>query len=89
MLDGGGGESVPAQLRVEMRVDVDEAGGEHLAACVEFGIGRTGEVADGENLSVFDGDVAMLLGRARTVDDPRVADDQVCVAHVCSFCLEV
>ena len=67
---------VPEDLRVVVRVDVDEAGCDDVPARVELPLAV--EVgADGRDLAVRDRDVGARAGRARAVDDGATLDDEI------------
>ena len=67
--------AVPEQLRVEVRVRVDEAGGDHLPAGVDLGARAAREAAANVlDATVADPEIAPERGEAGAVDDATVAD---------------
>ena len=60
VLDRRGCETVPADLRIEVRVDVDETGREDRAGAVDLLFAATGDPADLGDQSVCDGEVAFV-----------------------------
>ena len=70
--------SVPEQLRVEMRVRVDEAGCDDEAVGVDrASCGRAPQVADRFDDAASDAEVSAALGRARSIDDAAIANQDV------------
>ena len=69
---------VPEHLRVEVRVQVEEAGGDDRAGGVELGlaVGREAR-ADLGDAAVADPDVGGDAGRAGAVDDGAAADEEI------------
>ena len=74
---GGSQQGVPGDLAVEVGVDVDEAGGDDEPGGVD-GLAAVGlDAADGGDPAVVDGDVALVGGLPRPIDNSAVADDQI------------
>ena len=69
------------QLRVVVRVDVDEAGRDDEAVGVELARAGPLHVADLDDRAVAHADVGGARGRARPVDDGATADDEVELGH--------
>jgi hypothetical protein len=71
-------ERVPRDLRVEMSMDVDEAGRDELAARVDHLCCRTLVVAsDADDAAIRHRDVGLEAGATAAVDDEAATDDQV------------
>ncbi len=70
-------ERVPGDLRVEVRVDVDEARGDDLAAGVDDLGGGAVVLAHGGNSVPGDGDVGLERRSARAVDNGSSADHEI------------
>ena len=69
---------VERQREVRVGVDVDEPGGDDLAAGVEHAAGRPGRARlDGGDAAVEHGDVGLAAGRAAAVDDVAATDQEV------------
>ena len=80
-VDGGWGEQgVPGHLAIVVGVNVDEAGGDMGAVCVDDAPGRAGDLADLNDQAVLNGHVGASGRRACAVDHDAIADD--CVQHV-------
>jgi hypothetical protein len=80
---GGGAEGrVPAGLAVVVGVDVDPARGHDEPLGVELAPSGAGDLADGGDAALVDGDVGSSAGRARAVDHRAVADHQIVLGHV-------
>ena len=77
------GGRVPEELRVVVRVRVDEPGRDHLTVGVDRALGVAGDLADGDDAPVVDGDVAGERLAAGPVDDEAALDDDV-VGHATS-----
>ena len=78
---GGRQRAVPADLRVVVRVRVDEAGGDDQVGRVDDPAGGAlRELADRRDLSVRDRDVGVARRRAGAVDQLAVLDEEV-VGH--------
>ena len=73
-------ERIPGDLRVEVRVDVDEPRRHDLALGIELARAAILDRADGGDAVAVDRDVADPAGRARAVDDETVANDEI-VGH--------
>ena len=71
-------ERIPGDLRVEMRVDVDEAGRDELAARVDL-LARRGRrtLPTAVDAVAVDDDVRLERRRAAAVDDRASANDQI------------
>ena len=66
-----------------MGVQVDQAGGDDLAASIDgLGAGARQVAADRGDLAVGKGDVGDLVAPVRRIDDPPAGDDQL--RHGCS-----
>src|SRR5262249_18055650 len=75
----------PEELRVVVRVEVDESGRDDHAAGVERALRRRRtETADARDATVAHADVGAIALRARPVDDDAVPDDDVVVGHATS-----
>src|ERR1700722_13439822 len=68
---------IPHRLAVVMGVDVDEAGCDRQAACVDFVGGRANDAADRRDLAVGHGDVSLERRAAIAVHDGAAADDEI------------
>src|SRR6185312_498309 len=77
---GRGRGGVPAQLRVEVGVRVDEAGRDDAAVGVELVATGVVDCAHDGDDAVVDRDVGAHRGGARAVDDGAAADHEV-VGH--------
>ena len=80
---------VPEELRVEVRVPVDEARRDDVALGVDLAPARFADPSDGRDRGAGDPDVRPVRAQARSVDDRAVADHQVVVhrspsAHLAS-----
>ena len=73
-------ERIPEDLRVHVRVAVDEAGRHHLAVGVDHLAGALADAADGGDAAVPHADVGPVAGQAGSVDHRAVLDHQV-VGH--------
>ena len=71
------------QLRVVVRVDVDEARREHRAVGVDLGLAPLVDPADLGDHLVADGDVGGVRRQAAAVDDGRAPYDEIRTAHAC------
>ena len=70
--------AVPADLRVVVRVRIDEARRDDQAARVEGSLRGPADIfPDLENLSRGDRDIGMPRRRARSVDDRAVPDQKI------------
>jgi len=71
-----------------MGVYVDESRAEHMPPGVDF-FGRSAiEFSDREDFAVGYGDITLKGGRSGTIDDFRIADREICLAHAqFLFCL--
>ena len=73
-----GDHRIPRDLRVVVRVRIDEAWCQHQAARVEHALGGQAVApADRADETVLDAEVAHEAGAAGSVDDPRVLDQQI------------
>ena len=70
-------ERIPGDLRVEMRVDVDEAGRHDQTARVDLLAPGAVDLADRGDAIAGDGDVAFERRRAGAVDDGAAANDEI------------
>ena len=68
---------IPADLRIQMGVQVDEAGRDDEALGVDFFLANALHFANGGDGTAVDGDVACDRRTAGAIDDGAVADDQV------------
>ena len=69
-----------ADLQIDVRVDIDEAGSQHMPAGIDGAGGAGGsEFADGRDLAAGDGDIARDGGAAGTVRDAGVTDQEIVV----------
>src|SRR5204862_466805 len=68
---------VPGGLAVVVGVDVDEAGGDQLAARVDFFGAGAGDLSNGGDAAVLDRDIGFERRLAGPVDDGPAAHDQV------------
>ncbi len=81
-MGGGGGEPLrPGGLRVIMRMDIDKAGRDQLAAGVDDLIGGAVNPADGRNFPVQNGDIGLKRFSAASIRDGSVLDDDI-IMHV-------
>ena len=71
---------IPEQVRVEVRVRIDEARRDAQSAPVDLVRGRA-RVADGADETAPARDVGLVPGAAGTVDDRRAPDDQIVIRH--------
>ena len=78
VLDAGRREAVPTDLRVEVRVHVDEPRRQHLAARIDFArpVGPRQIAAYRRDAAGFDGDVALPRRSTGAIDDTSVANQQ-------------
>ena len=74
---GGGGQGVPEELRVVVRVRVDHAGHHREPAGVELGGPLLVDLPDGDDPAVADADVGQAAGFPGPVDDRAGSDDVV------------
>ena len=74
---GGGGERIPEELCVVMRVGVDHPGGHHEAGGVEFRGGLLFDLADGHDAALPYPDVRDAAGLPGAVDERAGSDDVV------------
>ena len=85
--------AVPQDLRVVVRVDVDEARRDDLALGVDGRRGRPVGLAQRDDLAVLDADVADEARLARAVDDRAARDLQIeghdVCSHECPFILSI
>src|SRR5581483_8150333 len=72
---------VPEELRVVVRVRIDEPGRDGQAVSVDHLVRRIVEVTEGDDASVAHPDVGPARRRAGAVDDVAAADDEVEHAH--------
>ena len=79
---------VPEDLRVEVRMDVDETRRHHLAAGVDDGGRLRVELADRHHAVVLDADVRPSTGCPRPVDEIAASDDQIKHGPSLSGCAE-
>ena len=70
-------ERVPGDLRVEMGVDVDEAGRDQLAARVDHLAGGTVVASDAGDAIADHGDVGLVARTTAAVDDEAAADHEI------------
>ena len=78
---------VPVELRVVMRVHVDEAGSHEEPVGVDD-LRRVGfDPADPDDLAIVYRDVGSTRGRAGAVDDRAAANDRVEFSHGPPFCI--
>jgi len=76
-----------AQHAVVMGVHVDETGRDDAARGIDHRLrNRLGEIADGHDPVVVDGDVGAIAQPARAVDDLAAADDDAVFLHGCLPC---
>ena len=69
---------LPADLRVQVGVQIDEARRHQLASGVDGGAGLfAGQIADAADAAAIDGDVGAFGVRAGTVDDGAAGDDRL------------
>ena len=73
--------AVPHRLRVVVRVHIDEARSDQLAARVDFIAARAQGGADRADASAVDGDVGFAKGRAGAVGHRAASNDQIMFAH--------
>ena len=74
---GGGGQGVPEELRVVVRVRVDDTGDHGEPAGVELGGPGLVDLPDGDDPAVADPDVGQAAGFPGAVDDRAGSDDVV------------
>ena len=72
---------IPEELAVIMGVDVDKAGGDDGASCVNFLARCTGDRADFNDQAVLDRHVSGIARCARAINDGAAANDHI--VHVC------
>src|SRR5262249_43931561 len=82
---GGSRQRVPGELRVHVRVDVDEARGHNLAVGVHRPGGRAADFPDFDNPALFDSHVPGERGPPGTVNDPAVLNEKVICHGVLLF----
>src|SRR5262249_13160202 len=70
-------QRVPGDLGVVMAVIIDKAWGHNLSLGVDRTFGRTAQLAELDDLAVFDPDVAAKRRHSRAVDNTPVLDQQV------------
>src|SRR4029077_8541303 len=68
---------IPADLRVVVRVRIDEAGADGETGRVDLALARARLAADLSQAVGVDGDVTGVCGRAAAVDDGAAADDEI------------
>jgi hypothetical protein len=68
---------VPTDLAVEVRVDVDEPGSYQVALGIDFAFPLCLHRPDCSNETALDGDVAIELRGAGTVNDASISNDKV------------
>ena len=73
----GEAERVPEELRVVVRVGVDDTGRHHEPGGVELGGRRLVDLADGDDAAVPDPDVGQAAGLPGAVDERAGSDDVV------------
>ena len=73
---------IPHQLRVVVRVDVDDTGSDDQAVTVEGAARGLVGVADADDAAVADADVGAVAGPARAIDDLAIAQQKV--QHECA-----
>ena len=85
--------AIPQDLRVVVRVHIDEARRHDLAGGVDGRGGRPVGLAQGDDLAVLDADVADEARLARAVDDRAARDLQIeghdVCSHECPFILSI
>ncbi len=72
-----GEHAVPEDLRVVVRVDVDEPGRDDRPVGVEDAVGGTRHRAERRDAPAADAEVAAPCGRPRTVDQEPAANQEV------------
>ena len=68
---------IPGQLRVIVRVDVHDAGGEAKALGIHRLPGRAQALPDGGDAAAGDGDAAVARRSPQAVDDARALDHEI------------
>src|SRR5205807_8432751 len=72
-----GAQRVPEDLRIHVRVAVDEAGRHDPAIGVDDLARRFADATDGRDAPVTNGDVGSVAGKSGSVDHRAVLDQQV------------
>ena len=74
---------IPKKLRVVMSVDIDHAWHDHAPGCIGNDRCVAVDLADGDDLSVANGDIGKAAGGAGAINDRSALDDLVvaCVGH--------
>ena len=78
---GAGAERVPEDLRVHVRVAIDEARRHHLPTGIDAALGALIDAANLDYLTVLDADIGRETRTARTVYHIAVFDHQVVHRH--------
>src|SRR5262249_37669094 len=77
VLRGGRDVLAPGDLAIIMRVDVDKARGNQLAAGVDLFLAVPSDLADLADAAVLDGDIAVIEVAAASVGNRAAADHEV------------
>ncbi len=80
--------AVPADLRVVVRVRIDESGRNYTVGGVDRRFARPAHATDFDDPSIVDRHIGVLAGPAGSVYDQPVADDQI-ECHCCSSCVDL
>ena len=82
MPSGDGAVRIPADLRVVVGVQIDEAGRDDQAVGVDDLFGEAGRAAaELRDLAVLDPDVAAIARDAGTIDDGAAFDLNIVISH--------
>ena len=74
---GAAAEPVPRDLRIHVRVAVDEARRDDQAVGVDRALGDRGHASDLDDAPAGDSHVAAVAGGTRAIDDRSVADQEI------------
>jgi hypothetical protein len=77
-------EGIPKDLRIHMRVAVDEPWRDDMSVRVDDFVSRSTDFANRSNTTTLDSDVGLVAWQAGAVNDGTPANDQI-VRHVSSF----
>src|SRR5262249_2630422 len=81
VLEAGRRQAIPAQLRSEVSMYVNEAGAQQVAPRVDFLFGAAVELPDCGNLAVIDRDIASEPRRAGSINDSCISNREFSLTH--------
>src|SRR2546427_12626974 len=84
---GGSRQRVPGELRIHVRMDVNEARSYHLAVSVHGSSGRPVDFPDLYDLVACDCHVPGESGPPRTVNNPAILDEKIICHGILLFAL--